>query len=257
MASPSSGPVGDNDAWAGPVGDGLDPQVAAVVARTRRWIAEVVIGLNLCPFARRVYDGGLIRYAVTWVTRPPELLAVLAEELRWLASTPSDVVETSFLIHPYALTDFLDYNDFTAEADDLIRELGLEGVIQIAGFHPCYQFAGTQPEDVENYTNRSPYPMLHLLREDSISRVNDAPARLAEIPRRNIALLRRMGLLAVRRLLARIDAAGQSDSILGAGGTSQAGGFDPTGRPTGECSGSDFAPGLRPGSRGRRDRERP
>ncbi len=174
---------------------------AAVIESTRRWIAEVVIGLNLCPFARRVFDGGLIRYAVTRARTTSELITALTEELRLLSVTPEDRIETAFLIHPEALHDFLDYNDFVAEADQLIDELGYRGTIQIAGFHPRYQFAETSVDDVENYTNRSPYPMLHLLRESSITPVNQDPERLAEIPRRNIALLRRMGTAGVRRLV--------------------------------------------------------
>lgn len=173
----------------------------AVVELTRRWIAEVVIGLNLCPFARRVFDGGLIRYAVTRARNTTELITVLTEELRLLSVTPEDRIETAFLIHPEVLHDFLDYNDFVAEADQLIDELGFRGTIQIAGFHPRYQFAGTAIDDVENYTNRSPFPMLHLLRESSITPVNEDPERLAEIPRRNIALLCRMGTAGVRKLV--------------------------------------------------------
>ncbi|MBA4067913.1 MAG: DUF1415 domain-containing protein [Isosphaera sp.] len=166
----------------------------AVVGRTKRWIADVVIGLNLCPFARRVFDGNLIRYTVTAAADAESLRAALADELRFLAGAPAAEVETAFLIHPRALTDFLDYNDFVAEAESVVADLGLEGVIQIAGFHPLYQFAGTRPDDVENYTNRSPYPMLHLLREDSVSAVNDDPEKVAEIPRRNVEALRRLGL---------------------------------------------------------------
>ena len=176
-----------------------DADADAVVGRTRRWIADVVIGLNLCPFARRVFDGGLIRYTATAAPDTDSLSAVLGAELHRLAATPADEVE--FLIHPHALADFLDYNDFVADADGLIADLGLEGVVQIASFHPCYQFAGTRPDDVANYTNRSPYPMLHLLREDSVSAVNDDPEKLAEIPRRNVETLRRLGLARVRGML--------------------------------------------------------
>lgn len=167
---------------------------------TRRWIERAVIGLNLCPFARRVFDGGLIRFAVTDAPDAGTLREVLAAELKHLAATPATAIETAFLIHPHALAAFLDYNDFIAEGDRLVAELGLEGVIQIAGFHPQYQFAGTRPDDVENYTNRSPFPMVHLLREDSITAVNDDPEKLADIPRRNVETLRRLGLKRVRGL---------------------------------------------------------
>jgi hypothetical protein len=175
----------------------------AVIEQTRRWIADVVIGLNLCPFARRVFDGELIRFTVTEAADAESLRMALAEELKRLAATPAAEVETAFLIHPHALADFLDYNDFVAEAEQLVADLGLEGVIQIASFHPRYQFAGTRPDDVENYTNRSPFPMLHLLREDSITAVNDDPVKLEDIPRRNVETLRRLGLRKVREMLGR------------------------------------------------------
>ncbi len=169
-----------------------------VVEQTRRWIREMVIGLNLCPFARRVFEGELIRYAVTEAGTAKSLRDVLSKELQSLAATPADQVETAFLIHPNALPDFLDYNDFILESELLVAKLGLEGVIQIVGFHPRFQFSGTQPVDVENYTNRSPYPMLHLLREDSISRVSDSPEKMADIPARNIETMRRLGLARVK-----------------------------------------------------------
>ncbi|WP_439629653.1 DUF1415 domain-containing protein [Gemmata sp.] len=173
----------------------------AVIERTRRWIADVVIGLNLCPFARRPFDGGLIRYAVTEAADAESLRADLERELLALAAVPATDVETAFLVHPAALAEFLDYNDFVAECDDLLADLELEGVVQIAGFHPLYRFAGTRPDDVTNYTNRTPYPMLHLLREESVSRVNDDPARVAEIPKRNMATMRQLGVAKVRKML--------------------------------------------------------
>ncbi len=176
----------------------------SVIAQTQRWIADVVIGLHLCPFARRAFDGALIRYAVTDAADTKSLRAALAVEVRSLTETPAGQVETAFLIHPNALADFLDYNDFVVESEDLIAELGLEGVIQIASFHPKYQFAGTRPDDVENYTNRSPFPMLHLLREDSISAVNDDPETLQNIPRRNVETLRRLGKAHLLAMLARV-----------------------------------------------------
>jgi hypothetical protein len=179
----------------------MDPDT--VIEQTRRWIAHVVIGLNLCPFARRVFDGELIRYTVTATADAESLRAVLGVELRALSNTPAVDVETAVLIHPLALPDYRDYNDFVASADDLIEDMGLRGVIQIAGFHPRYQFAGTRPDDVENYTNRSPFPMLHLLREESISKVNDDPEKVADIPRRNIEMLRGLGLTKVLEMLRR------------------------------------------------------
>lgn len=184
---------------------GRPMDVDVVYGRTRRWIADVVIGLNLCPFARRVFEGGLIRYTMTTAKTVEELRELLTRELRTLADTPPEEVETAFLIHPYALTDFLDYNDFVAGTEDLLSEVDLEGVIQIAGFHPQYQFAGTRPGDVENYTNRSPYPMLHLLREDSVTRVNEDPEKVAEIPRRNIETMRSLGREKILEMLRGID----------------------------------------------------
>jgi len=171
------------------------------IAATRHWIESVVIGLNLCPFARRVFDAEKIRYAVTDAKDSEEMRAALTEELLRLVGTPRTEIETAILIHPHALTDFLDYNDFLAEADELLDELDLTGAIQIASFHPEYRFAGTKPEDVTNFTNRSPYPMLHLLREESISEVADDPRILDDIPERNIATLRRLGLRGIQELL--------------------------------------------------------
>lgn len=162
-----------------------------VIARTRHWIAEIVIGLNLCPFARRVFDAGLIRFAVTDAAGECALLEALASELKRLAAAPRTEIETTLLIHPNALEDFLDYNDFLFEANRLLKRLRLDGVIQIAGFHPRYHFAGTKPDAPENGTNRSPYPMLHLLREISITELAMSPEALLDIPKRNIETMRR------------------------------------------------------------------
>jgi hypothetical protein len=175
--------------------------VSDAVERTRRWIESVVIGLNLCPFARRPFDAGLIRYVVSTAADEGTLLDDLAAELTALAAAPRTEIETTILLHPHALPDFLDYNDFLATADDLLRRLRLEGVIQIASFHPQYLFAGTRPDDVENFTNRSPYPMLHLLREESITEVGGDPAVLDGIPKRNEQLLRKLGRAKVTRLV--------------------------------------------------------
>ncbi len=168
-----------------------------IIDTTRRWIVSMVIGLNLCPFARRVYQGELIRYVVTDATTDAALFGVLEEELKILASAPITEVETTLLIHPDALRDFSRYNDFLGDGDRLLEQLGLAGVLQIAGFHPDFQFDGMEPTRVENYTNRSPYPMLHLLREASVSRVVVNADEAAEVPRRNIQTLRQMGLPAM------------------------------------------------------------
>ncbi len=164
-----------------------------VVETTRRWIAEIVIGLNLCPFARRVMEGGLVRYHVSEALDAPTLLTDLDRELRTLATTPIAEIETTLLIHPHVFGEFLAYNDFLDAAEGLIDSLGLDGVIQIASFHPQYQFADTKAEAVENYTNRSPYPMLHLLREESINAIAMDDEELLQIPGRNVETLRALG----------------------------------------------------------------
>ena len=173
----------------------------AVIDVTRRWVLGMVVGLNLCPFARRVSDAGLIRYAVTEAGDHEELLAALEAELVALAAAPRSAVETTILIHPRALPDFADYLDFLTDADRLVRRLGLRGIIQVAGFHPQYQFEGTTPDAPENYTNRPPEPMLHLLREVSVTEVASDPAALAAIPQRNIATLQALGKAAIRARL--------------------------------------------------------
>jgi hypothetical protein len=176
-----------------------------VIERTRGWISAMVIGLNLCPFARRVFDAGGIRYAVTETRDEVTLREELAAELKALAACPAARVETTLLIHPHVLTRFLDYNDFVGAGEQLVAALGLRGVIQLAGFHPEYQFAGTAPGAVENYTNRSPYPMLHLLREASVTAATSDPRHQADaIPRRNVETLRGLGR---ERVLERLRAA--------------------------------------------------
>jgi uncharacterized protein len=164
-----------------------------IIDVTRRWISSIVIGLNLCPFARRVFEADAIRYVVSAAENEKQLLANLTDELKLLASSAITPVETTLLIHPFVLANFLDYNDFLDPAEQRLDDLGLTGTIQIASFHPDYQFAGAAPDAVENYTNRSPYPMLHLLREDSISSIAADPDELLEIPQRNIETLKALG----------------------------------------------------------------
>jgi hypothetical protein len=166
----------------------------AIIEATRSWIASVVIELNLCPFAQRVFQAEKIRYVVTAAQDETSLLQALADELGALAAAPIATIETTLLIHPHVLGNFPDYNDFLGAAEQRVADLGLEGVIQIASFHPDYQFADTEPDAVENYTNRAPYPMLHLLREESISAIADDPDELLEIPQRNIDTLKRIGI---------------------------------------------------------------
>jgi len=171
-----------------------------IVAATRHWIETAVIGLDLCPFARAVYTGRLIRYAISQAATPEDLLTDLLHELRVLAAADPADIETTLLIHPWVLGDFLDYNDFLDVADAALDNLGLAGILQVASFHPQYQFAGTAPDDIENYTNRSPYPILHLLREASVERAVAAFPDAAEIYEKNIATLRSLGHAGWERL---------------------------------------------------------
>jgi uncharacterized protein len=165
----------------------------AVIDVTRRWISSVVIGLDLCPFAGRVFMANAINYVVTDADNAQALLTDLARELEALVEAPIARVETTLLIHPLTLNNFCDYNAFLDRGDRLLGELGLHGTIQLASFHPDYQFADTAPDAVENYTNRSPYPMLHLLREASIDQAAENADTLLDIPRRNGKTLRGIG----------------------------------------------------------------
>jgi hypothetical protein len=175
----------------------------AVVAATRHWLTEVVIGLNLCPFAKAVHVKGQIRYAVSDAVDMEGVLADLETELQTLVAANPDAVDTTLLIVPQALSDFLDYNDCLFFAERMLKQLRLEGIVQIASFHPFYQFEGSEPDDIENYTNRAPYPILHLLREDSIERAVQAFPDAEEIYERNQETLRRIGLAGWTALMKR------------------------------------------------------
>ena len=171
-----------------------------VIAATRRWLEKSVIGLNLCPFAEAAYRAERVRVKVSEQRSATGLLDDLRSELLGLHAADPLRCETVLLIHPLALNDFLEYNDFLDACEAMIGDLGLEGELQVASFHPRYQFAGTQSEDIENYTNRSPYPMLHLLREASVERAVAAVGHTDEIYRRNIRTLRDLGHEGWRRL---------------------------------------------------------
>jgi hypothetical protein len=164
-----------------------------IVSTVASWLERAVIGLNLCPFARAVHVKGQIRYIVTPATEPAQLVEALTEELNYLHACDPQVTDTTLLIHPWVLEDFSDYNEFLDIADVILSGLGLEGEIQIASFHPDYQFSGTQRDDVSNYTNRSPFPILHLLREDSIDRAVASVPDTDAIYKRNIATLKQLG----------------------------------------------------------------
>lgn len=152
-----------------------------------------MIGLNLCPFARAPYQAGRVHFEVSAATSPDELLEDLMIQLQALVALPEQTRETTLLIHPGTLLDFGDFNDFLAVADEVLAALELEGVVQIASFHPQYRFAGTEPEDVENCSNRSPYPILHLLRENSVAWAVERMTDPDEIYRNNIRRLRGLG----------------------------------------------------------------
>lgn len=169
----------------------MDP--TPYIETTRQWLEVAVIGLNLCPFARAPYLGERVHFEVSEARSPEQLLADLITQLEALAEMPEQVRETTLLIHPGTLLAFEDFNDFLAVAEELLAELGLEGVIQIASFHPEYQFADTGPGDIENYSNRSPYPILHLLRESSVSWAVERMTDPDEIYRNNIRRLRSLG----------------------------------------------------------------
>jgi hypothetical protein len=164
-----------------------------VVRDTRNWLERAVIGLNLCPFAKSVHVKGRVHYAVSGATDAAQLIEDLAGELDALVGTDAAARETTLLMAPECLADFLEFNDFLPRAHRLIRKRGLEGVIQLASFHPAYQFSGTEPGDVANCTNRSPYPTLHLLREASIEWAVQAFPQAQAIYETNIETLRRLG----------------------------------------------------------------
>ena len=167
---------------------------AKVLADTRHWVDAAVIGLNLCPFAKAVQVQGRVRYVVSQAETPEDLLYELAAELNHLHDTPPETTDTTLLVHPKVLTDFLDYNDFLEAADALVEDIGLDGVLQVASFHPQYQFDGTEADDISNYTNRAPYPTLHLLREDSIDRAVQAFPEAESIYEANMATLQKLGI---------------------------------------------------------------
>jgi uncharacterized protein len=169
------------------------PTAEAAIAATQRWLENAVIGLNLCPFAKAVHLKQQIRWVVSPARDAQTLRENLARELEWLRDASPEQTDTTLLIHPFVLGDFADYNDFLGLADALITELGLEGLIQIASFHPDYQFAGSAADDIDNFSNRAPHPTLHLLREASIDKAVAAFPDAAEIYERNIETLRRLG----------------------------------------------------------------
>mgnify|MGYP006354548753 FL=1 len=159
-----------------------------------RWLERAVIGLNLCPFAKGVHAKGQIHYVVSAATDAEALAQDLRRELADLAAAPAEVRDTTLLMAPDCLQDFLEFNDFLGVAEDVLEELDLDGTLQIASFHPQFQFAGTDAGDVTNCTNRAPYPTLHLLREDSIDRAVQAYPEAEAIYERNMEVLEQLGM---------------------------------------------------------------
>ncbi|NIE87418.1 MULTISPECIES: DUF1415 domain-containing protein [Burkholderia] len=171
----------------------MNPSEAEILAATRHWLTRAVIGLNLCPFAKSVHVKGQVRYALSRASRFEDAFADLETELRALAEADPEAIDTTLVIFPFAFAEFADFSDAIHFADQLLQQLRLDGMLQVASFHPRYQFDGSEPEDIENYTNRAPYPILHLLREASIDRAVEAFPDAAEIYERNQATLRRLG----------------------------------------------------------------
>jgi uncharacterized protein len=162
------------------------------ITATTQWLEKAVIGLNLCPFAKSVHVKKQIRYLVSAAQTPDELLRDLMEELELLAQAPRDKIDTTLLIHPHVLTEFLDYNDFLSVVNTALEEVDLAGVLQVASMHPDYQFADTEPDEITNFTNRSPYPTLHLIREESIDEAVAAFPEAEMIFEKNMETMRKL-----------------------------------------------------------------
>lgn len=171
------------------------------ILKTRRWLANFVIGYNLCPFAKLPFQTDKIRYRVYEGTDLEQLALDLTDEVLLLKSIPASEIETTLFVHPNVLNDFYDYNDFLEIADNILLQTGMTGEIQIASFHPDYQFAQTEHEDAENFTNRSPFPMLHLLREASVEKATTFYPDIEGIPDRNIDKLRELGSEKIRKII--------------------------------------------------------
>jgi uncharacterized protein len=166
---------------------------ASIIAASRNWVERAVIGLNLCPFAKAVERRGQVRYVVSRATDEDALLADLRRELDHLAATPAEQTDNTLLIHPDVLREFFEFQSFLPRANLLVRKAGRDGVFQIASFHPDFQFADAEPDDLGNFTNRAPYPTLHLLREASITAVVSAYPAAESIYERNVATLNALG----------------------------------------------------------------
>ena len=164
-----------------------------VLQKTKHWLEKAVIGLNLCPFAKAVYVKNQVRLVVSHARHADDMLEELDRELDLLVATPAEQIDTTLLIHPTLFEDFLDFNDFLEVAEGVVDEHELEGVVQLASFHPQFQFDGTEPDAISNYTNRAPFATLHLLREVSVERAVAAFPQTDVIFEQNIATLEKLG----------------------------------------------------------------
>lgn len=171
-----------------------------IIAKTKEWLEKAIIGLNLCPFARSVYVKNQVRFVVSESQNEDALLRDLIQEMKHLKETDPKTTDTTLLIHPHVLQDFLDYNQYLDVVESAIIEMKLEGVLQVASFHPQYQFADTSPDDISNYTNRSPYPILHILREESVSNAIDSYPDAEGIPDKNIETMNKLGITGWKKL---------------------------------------------------------
>ena len=180
--------------------DGMSMEHDTVIEDTRNWMVKAVIGLNLCPFAKGVHVKNQVRYRVSDASTPEALLEDLISELTLLRDANADEIDTTLLMHPGVMQDFLDFNDFLDVVDAAVEDLELGGVLQVASFHPQYQFADTDPDDIENYSNRAPYPTLHLIREESLDRAIEAFPEAEDIYETNKATLRKLGLAEWKKL---------------------------------------------------------
>ncbi|MEO8332710.1 MAG: DUF1415 domain-containing protein [Gallionella sp.] len=178
----------------------MPTEAETIIAATQLWLENAVIGLNLCPFAKAVHVKKQIHYVVSAATTPEALLEDLMNELRTLQDADPEKIDTTLLIHPCVLTDFLDFNDFLDTVDIAVAEPEFNNEFQVASLHPQYQFAGTAPDDIENYTNRSPYPMLHLLREESVDRAVAAFPDADRIVDNNVETMKKLGHEGWKRL---------------------------------------------------------
>ena len=164
-----------------------------ILSQTRAWLEKAVIGLNLCPFAKAVYVKNQVRLVVSHARHADDLLEELDRELDLLVATPVEKLETTLLIHASMFEDFLDFNDFLEIAEGVVDEHGLEGIVQLASFHPQFQFEGTEPDDIGNFTNRAPFAILHLLREESVGRAVETYPEVDTIYQNNIKTMQQLG----------------------------------------------------------------